>query len=501
MTLSRRTLLGGATAGATLLGTGALTADSEAAVLARTRQGPLPEKVDVVVVGAGISGLVAAREVAAAGRSVLVVEARDRVGGRVLNHPLTTRRRGPQVIESGGAFVGPTQNHVLALADELGVPTFPEHVAGSSVYLSQLLGRVEYTGTVPPDPTVLADAALLLQRIDGYAAELDVAAPWAHPRAREWDAITLGAWLRGNSLNGAGITQLIASWTQPGFGADPDELSFLFVLWYVACSGDETHPGTFSRNSDTAGGAQERRFVGGSQRIPLRLAKQLGDAVALRAPVRRIVQRNGRVRVRTGRGTVLARRVVVATPPPTVLDLGFHPHLPLDRRRLLESLRMGQLMKCDAIYPTPFWRAAGLNGFGISDHGAARAVFDNTPPTGGPGVLLAFVGGSTWRAYGTLPADQRRAAVLQGFAKMFGPQALQPVDYVEHDWTQERWSRGGPTAIHAPGTLVPFGPSVRRPHGRVHWGGTETATYWSGYMDGAVSSGQRAAAEVLAKLR
>lgn len=501
MSLSRRTLLGGATAGATLLGTGALTADSEAVVLSRTRQGPLPEKVDVVVVGAGISGLVAARKVAAAGRSVLVVEARDRVGGRVLNHPLTAKARGPQVIESGGAFVGPTQNHVLALADELGVPTFPEYVTGNSVYLSRTLGRVEYTGTVPPDPTVLADAAVLLQRIDGYAAELDVAAPWAHPRAREWDAITLGQWLRGNSLNSAGITQLIASWTQPGFGADPDELSFLFVLWYVACSGDATHPGTFSRNSDTAGGAQERRFVGGSQRIPLRLAKQLGDAVALRAPVRRIVQRDGRVRVRTGRGTVVARRVVVATPPPTVLDLGFHPHLPLDRRRLLESLRMGQLMKCDAIYPTPFWRAAGLNGFGISDHGATRAVFDNTPPTGGPGVLLAFVGGSTWRTFGTLPADQRRTAVLQGFAEMFGPQALQPVDYVEHDWTQERWSRGGPTAIHAPGTLVPFGPSVRRPHGRVHWAGTETATYWSGYMDGAVSAGERAAAEVLAKLR
>lgn len=328
MSLSRRTLLGGATAGATLLGTGALTADSEAGVLARTRQGPLPEKVDVVVVGAGISGLVAARKVAAAGRSVLVVEARDRVGGRVLNHPLTAKARGPQVIESGGAFVGPTQNHVLALADELGVPTFPEYVTGNSVYLSRTLGRVEYTGTVPPDPTVLADAAVLLQRIDGYAAELDVAAPWAHPRAREWDAITLGQWLRGNSLNSAGITQLIASWTQPGFGADPDELSFLFVLWYVACSGDATHPGTFSRNSDTAGGAQERRFVGGSQRIPLRLAKQLGDAVALRAPVRRIVQRDGRVRVRTGRGTVVARRVVVATPPPTVLDLGFHPPCP-----------------------------------------------------------------------------------------------------------------------------------------------------------------------------
>jgi monoamine oxidase len=498
--LSRRALLGGATAGATLVGTGALTGDAEAAVLSGTRQGRLPKQVDVVVVGAGLAGLVAARDVARGGHSVLVVEARPRVGGRVLNHDLSTGH-GSEVIESGGAFIGPTQNHIAALAAELGVATFPEYNSGNSVYVSSLLGRMEYPGTVPPDPTILADAAVLLRQIDGYAAEIDVAAPWSHPRAREWDAMTLGQWIHANAVNGSGVENLIACWTQPGFGADPTELSFLFTLWYVACSGDEQNKGTFSRNSDTANGAQERRFVGGSQRVPLRLARQLGDHVALHAPVHRIVQERHRVHVRTGRGTVAARRVIVAAPPPTVLDIGFHPHLPSARRSLLTSLRMGQLMKCDAIYPTPFWRAAGLNGFGISDHGAARAVFDNTPPSGGPGVLLAFVGGSTWRTYGVQSPDQRRAAVLQGFADLFGPQALSPVDYVEHDWTHERWTRGGPTAIHGPGTLVAYGRTVREPFGRVHWAGTETATYWSGYMDGAVSSGQRAAAEVLARLR
>ena len=503
--LTRRALLGGTTAGAALLGAGALTTglvdDAEALVLAGTRQGSLPRHVDVVVVGAGLAGLVTARDVARRGLLVLVVEARKRVGGRVLNHHLTGRHHGPQVIESGGAFIGPTQNHIAALADELGVPTFAEHNTGNSVYVSSTIGRLEYPGTVPPDPTILADAALLLQQIDTYAAEIDVAAPWAHPRAREWDSMTLSQWIRAHAVNGPGVENLIACWTQPGFGADPGELSLLFTLWYVACSGDETHPGTFSRNSDTANGAQERRFVGGSERVPLRLAKQLGDIVALHAPVRRIVQRDRRVHVVTGRGTVVAQRVVVAAPPPTVLDIGFHPGLPSDRRRLLRSLSMGQLMKCDAIYPTPFWRAAGLNGFGISDQGAARAVFDNTPPSGGPGVLLAFVGGSTWRTYGPMPGEQRRAAVLQGFADLFGEQALHPIGYVEHDWTHERWSRGGPTAIHGPGTLSTYGPSVRRPVGRVHWAGTETATYWSGYMDGAVSSGRRAAAEVVAKLR
>ena len=499
--VSRRALVGGVSAGAALLGTGALTEDAEADVLRGTRQGPLPKEVDVVVVGAGLSGLVAARDIARKGRSVLVVEARKRVGGRVLNHHLTPKSKGGQVIESGGAFIGPTQNHIAQLAEELGVATFAEYNTGNSVYLSSLLGRLEYAGTVPPDPTILADAALLLQQIDGFAAEIDVAAPWAHPRAHEWDSMTLSQWIHANALNAPGIESLITCWTQPGFGADPSELSLLFTLWYVACSGDETHKGTFSRNSDTANGAQERRFVGGSQLVPLKLTRRLGDMVALHAPVRRIVQKDRRVHVKTGRGTVVARRVIVAAPPPTVLDIGFHPGLPADRRALLTATRMGQLMKCDAIYETPFWRAAGLNGFGVSDHGAARAVFDNTPPSGGPGVLLAFVGGSTWRTYGGLTQEQRRAAVLQGFAEMFGPQALSPVDFVEYDWTREQWSRGGPTAIHGPGTLVPYGPSVRRPLGRVHWAGTETATYWSGYMDGAVSSGHRAAAEVLAKLR
>lgn len=493
--LTRRTVLGSASVGAALE-VGALGLDP--AVGATGLQGRLPSKVDVVVVGAGIAGLVAAREVARGGASVLLVEARRRVGGRVLNHHL----RSGGTIEAGGAFVGPTQNHILRLARQMDVPTFPEYNTGNSVYVSSTTGRLEYQGTVPPDPTILPDALVLLQQIDGYAAEIDVAAPWRHPRAAEWDAMTLGDFIRGNAVvNPAGVANLIECWSQPGFGADPDELSFLFALWYVACSGNDGHVGTFARNSDTADGAQERRFVGGSQRIPLRLAGRLGDIVALHAPVRRIEQRGERVRVHTGRGTVVARRVVVAVPPPLVLAIDWQPGLPERRRKLMQSLDMGQLMKCDAVYPTPFWREDGLNGFGINDAGAARAVFDNSPKDGEPGVLLAFVGGSTWRKFGRQSKDRRRTAVLRGFAEMFGEQALDPIEYTEHDWTQERWTTGGPTAIHAPGTLVKYGPAIRHPFGRVHWAGTETSTYWSGYMDGAVRSGERAALEVLDRLR
>ena len=489
--ITRRRLIGGAAAA----GVGVLTAGAfDGAAEAATVQGSLPTSVDVVVVGAGISGLVAARQVARSGRSVLVVEARDRVGGRVLNHEL----RSGGVIESGGAFVGPTQNHIVALADELGVPTFAEYNDGRSVYSSSgPLGRQEYVGTVPPDPLILPDAGTLITQLDLWASEIDVAAPWKHPRAREWDSLTLGEYIRSHTINPEGISNLIKAWTQPGFGADPDQLSLLFVIHYLACSGDEDNAGTFERNSETANGAQERRFVGGSQLIPLRLAGQLGAQVALGAAVTRIDQDSQGAVVRTARGPVACQRVIVAVPPELSREIRWTPALPARHQGLLDRMNMGDLMKCDAVYSEPFWRQKGLNGFGVGDHGAVRAAFDNSPANGSPGVLLAFVGGSTWKQYGLTSLAARRQAVLQGFAEMFGDQALHPIEYVEHDWTKERWTKGSPVAIMRPGTLTRFGPALRQPHLRVHWAGTETSTYWTGYMDGAVRAGERAAAEVL----
>ncbi len=491
--MSRRGLLGGLAAGGALTASGVLglTEPAEAATL----QGSLPRRVDVVVVGAGLSGLVAARRLHQAGRSVLVLEARDRVGGRVLNHEL----RDGSVVESGGAFVGPTQDHILRLARELHVRTFKEYDEGSNVYVSQTTGTQQYTGTIPPDPLILPDAAVLQTRIDQMSTEVPVDAPWAAAKAAEWDAISVDQWLRENTVNPA-VRNLMLSYLQPCFGSDGLDMSLLFFLWYIATAGNERNAGSFERSAGTSGAAQDSRFVGGSGLIPKRLARHLGDAVALAAAVRRIEQHHDHVLVTSDRGTVRARRVVVAAPPPTVLGIEWAPLLPPKRLQLLQRMPMGALMKCDAVYDTPFWRAKGLSGSGLNDTGAVRVSFDNSPADASVGVLLAFVGGSTWRKYGTMSRAARRRAVLEGFAAIVGDEALHPIQYVEHDWTHEQWTKGSPIALQGPGAITAYGSTIRTPFRRVHWAGTETSTYWSGYMDGAVRAGERAAREVLDRL-
>ncbi|GAB2981682.1 flavin monoamine oxidase family protein [Nocardioides montaniterrae] len=490
--IGRRGLLAGTAAGVGLAGLGPLADPTQAA----TRSGSIRGHHDVVVVGAGIAGLTAARQLRKHGKDVLVVEARDRVGGRVLNHHL----RAGGVIESGGAFVGPTQDHILRLADELGVKTFKEYISGKNVYISPSGARSTYTGTVPTDPAILADAALLQMSIDGMAKQIDVNAPWKHPKAAEWDAISASDWIAKQSLVPA-IDKVILSYLQPAFGSDGKNFSLLFLLWYVATAGDESHVGTFERSSGTSGGAQDSRFVLGSQAVPLAMAKHLGDRVALDAAVRAITRApDGRMDVHTDRGRVRARRVIVAVPPPLVLDIDWRPRLSDRRHALMAHMPMGRLMKCDAVYATPFWRAAGYSGSGVAAMGDTRAVFDNSPADGHVGVLLAFVGGSTRAAVANLSLPQRRQRILEGFAQMFGDQALHPIEYVEHDWVREEWTTGAPTALPAVGALTTWGSAIRTPHGRVHFAGTETSTYWSGYMDGAVRSGERAAREVLAHL-
>jgi monoamine oxidase len=457
---------------------------------------------DVCVVGAGFAGLTAARDLVNAGKSVVVLEARGVVGGRVQNHELG----GGLVSERGGTFVGPTQDHMLDLAKELGVDTFDTYDTGDNVYIADG-NRMTYsdtgpTGTAPPDPTILPDLALVVQNLDQMSTTVPIDAPWTAPKATDWDGQTLETWVKANSVNPK-FQRLTALATRPIFGAEPRELSLLFVLFYIAASGNETNPGTFERNFDTRNGGQMWRFAGGSQQIALRIAAQLGRRVVLRSPVRRITQSGGRVTVASDRYSVNCRRVIVAIPPTLAGRIDYHPILPPERDQLTQRYGQGTLTKVAAVYDKPFWRDKGLTGQAVSIDGLVSATFDDSPQgggVGGVGVLFGFVGGDSARAYQRLSPQDGRDKVLGEFASFFGDEARNAKDYFDTRWTTEQWTRGCPVGIAGPGTLLAYGEQLRAPVGTIHWAGTETSTYWNGYMDGAVRSGQRAAKEVLDEL-
>jgi monoamine oxidase len=489
--LTRRGMIGGA-AGAAVAASGGV---------AEAKKKPKPRSADVIVIGAGLAGLAAARDVVRAGRSALVLEARKRVGGRTLNQPIG----GGEAIEIGGQWIGPTQDAMAKLTKEVGVSTFKTYNDGDNVYYRNgvLLPYSSSTpglGAVPPDPTGAADAEQAIVRLDDMANQVPRETPWTAPDATEWDGQTAETWKQNNLATDNGKFLLDVG-IEAVFAAEPRDLSLLFLLFYIASAGNETTPGTFERLINTAGGAQESRFVGGSQLVSIRAAKQLGKRVMLGAPARRIEQSRSGVRVYSDGGLVArGKRVIVAMAPSLAGRIEYRPALPALRDQLTQRVPNGSVIKCEAVYDKPFWRDAGLTGQAVSDASPVRITFDNTPPDGSPGVLLGFIEGTAAREYTRKSASTRRAAVLNNFATYFGPKALKPTAYYEMNWSVDPWTRGCYTGYMPPGVLLDYGAALRKPVGRIHWAGTETATIWAGYMDGAVRSGKRAAKEALAAL-
>ena len=443
---------------------------------------------DVAVVGAGLAGLTAARDVVAAGASVVVLEARDRVGGRTLNEELGDGK----VVEVGGQWIGPTQDRLAALARELEVDTFPTYTRGEN--LIEHGGALRrYTGTIPRlSPLVLVDVEQAQRRLNRLARRVPLEAPWSAPRAVRLDSQTFATWLRRNVAT-SGARQLLELGTEAVWAAQPEDMSLLHVLFYVHSAG------SLELLFDTEGGAQQDRFVGGSQLVSIRLAERLGEErVRLGAPVRRIVQDRDGVTLEADGVAARARRAIVALAPTLAGRIAYEPPLPGYRDQLTQRMPLGAVAKCMAVFPEPFWRAEGLSGQATSTTGPVKLTFDNSPPDGEPGVLLGFLEGRHARAAGRLPPAERRALVLGCFARFFGPRAARPERYVERLWAEEEWTRGC-YGCHLPtGAWTGYGSALREPIGRLHWAGAETATVWNGYMDGAVSSGERAAREALA---
>jgi monoamine oxidase len=423
----------------------------------------------------------------AAGSSVVVLEARDRVGGRTMGGFLSNG----VPVELGGQWVGPTQDVVLSLIKELELQTFPSYDDGEAItYVDgTALRYANETFGLPEESAI--EVGRLRGELEALASTVSTESPWQTEGAEELDRQTLDGWLVSNAQDELALRFLRVM--VPGlFSAEAPEMSLLHFLFYIK-SGT-----SLETLISTTGGAQETRVVGGTHQISERMAAELGDRVRLGTVVRTIRQDADGVAVEFEGGSLTASRVVVAIPQTLAGRIRYVPPLPAARDGLTQQFPAGSVIKVQVGYDTPFWRQDGLSGTVMSFDDAFNVILDNSPADASCGVLVGFIEGQHARATAGLRPEERRELVIGALVKYFGPEAAEPFDVVEQDWNAEEFTRGCYGGRLAAGAWTQYGEAVSAPVGRIHWAGAETSTIWNGYMDGAIRSGRRAAEEILA---
>ncbi|RDU95897.1 flavin monoamine oxidase family protein [Trinickia dinghuensis] len=475
---TRRQLLRLAAVGAASLAAGEVS--SARAAVSKGADGGV---LDVAIVGAGLAGLTAARDLKRAGcDSFVVLEARNRVGGRTFNHDL-----GHGVIsEAGGQWIGPGQTAIADLARELEVGTFPTYYAGKSVVLAgDARVTQDFNGGTGGDEAIGA-------KLGELARGVPSAEPWKARHAAELDDLSYGDWLlkQGVNYENGYFLGLAAKLSLGGAPAQLGLLHYLSMVNSASCKYDQLEA--------IKGGAQETRFVGGSQVLSIKMANELGSKVRLACPVRKISGWNSSVvELHTDQGVVRARRVITAINPALCNQIAFDPPLPQGRAQLQQRWPANAPMrKTVHVYDKPFWRDDGYCGEIFQVGGPVFLAYDNSPPDASLGVIAAFV------PPGALPSDSKGAeqALSAVYAKAFGEKALHPTQYHDYDWGRvDPWTL---QCIHPlpPGFWTTWGEYLRPEVGALIWSGTETADIWAGSMDGAVRSGHRAALQALAAL-
>jgi monoamine oxidase len=447
---------------------------------------------NVVVVGAGLAGLAAARRLVALGHEVTVVEARERVGGRTEGLVLDDGTP----LELGGQWLGPGHTRMYELVGELGLATFRTWNDEGQLLLD-LLGKRSMMKPVKSavpriSPFALADLAQGVLRFARLAARTDLEQPWRTPGAEVLDGQTWESWIRRNLRTRAGRAYFHLA-CEAVWAAEASDISLLHALFYTHSNADLDTLLSVDR------GAQQDRVTGGSVRVAEAMAAALGERVVLEHPVRQIRQDSDGVWVSTRDGSQYQGDAAIVTLPPTLAGrLEYDPPLPSWRDQLTQRMPAGSVIKAFAIYPEPFWRRDGLNGQAASDTGPVKVTFDNSPPAGTPGVLMGFLEGKDARSWARRSQAERREAVIGCFTRYFGQAAAHPEQYIERDWMAEEFTRGCYGAHFTPGVWTSYGEAWRAPAGRIHWAGAECSPHWNGYMEGAVRSGEATAAAVAA---
>ena len=447
-------------------------------------------QADVVVVGAGFAGLSAARALMRQSKKVVVLEARDRVGGRVKAAQIAGR-----VIDAGGMWVGPTQTRLLDLIKEYGLHTVPQFETGANI--AELGGkRLTASGeTLGLDSETQVEYDRIVKDLTKLSDQIPLDAPWTLPHAEEYDHMTADDWFQSQTKNNT-VLDFLRAYVRGIFTADSYQISFLFFLFYLR-SGDNYDMLYGFENAAQAWTVKETMH-----QVAARVAAELGRAIVLQAPVRTISQDAGGVLVNSDVGSWKCDYAIVAVPLPLSVRINYKPVLPPERDILAQHMPMGSVIKYWVAYEKPFWRERGLNGMLQSDQPPSEFISgDFTPAEGRPGLLAGFIEAHNAMAWTGRPMEERKKLVVERLVNFLGPEAAHPIDYEDQDWPADPWSRGCYGASMMPGVMTTVGKVIRQPHGRIHWAGTETSTKWMGYIDGAIRSGDRAAEEVLARLK
>jgi monoamine oxidase len=441
-------------------------------------------QTDVIIIGAGLSGLAAARTLKKNGKTVTVLEAQSRVGGRILS----TSIKG-SIFDLGAQWISPHQHRIQTLIKEFGLTTTSTYKEGASLYA--LLGKKKrgLGKKLPFSRLSLLDIASIEHAVKKLLENIEPTKPWESPLGQKLDSLTLETWLKKKMFSRYGKA-FYRQVYEEGLCGKLSEVSVLDLIWNIKSTG----------SFDQYLSAEDEWITNGAQEIPNRIAEELGDTVLLDSKVLRIDWDDTEVKVYTEQGVWFSKKVILAIPPTLTNRIVYHPPLPSSRDQLCQRVWQGSVIKCVMVYETPFWRIRGESGIAFHDDGPVKATIDSSNPSRTEGILIAFVTGEEARRLGELSKEERKMEVLNCISYLFGHEGLNPKGYFDKDWSADPWARGGYAGHFPPGVLSQFGQALTKPIGPIHWAGSETATEWRLYMEGALEAGERAALEVIRKL-